>query len=287
MPLHDASQAGIRSKVAANAGVGVPRGNRTPVAAVKGRCPGPLDDGDGCGCACDGPGAGGAGSGAEPGGARRDRTADLYNAIVALSQLSYGPGKARILRPRRRPVKAGPAARHVRCGVFGADRGSQDVRAGRARGCGGAQSSPRNARSRRSPVLGHRQCTRPFSVYTMQSARSGYGARVMGRAGSWPGIALCSCHDSRGSMRGRTPWRCHSFAFSGPQSSPRSALKSRHRPRPRAASNDAANSSSVSASNTSSRRRSSGSFSTWDQEKSTVSAIAMVRLPTESRYGFS
>ena len=28
----------------------------------------------------------------EFGGARRDRTADLYNAIVALSQLSYGPG---------------------------------------------------------------------------------------------------------------------------------------------------------------------------------------------------
>src|SRR6476619_7653792 len=26
-----------------------------------------------------------------PGGARRDRTVDLYNAIVALSQLSYGP----------------------------------------------------------------------------------------------------------------------------------------------------------------------------------------------------
>jgi hypothetical protein len=25
------------------------------------------------------------------GGAKRDRTADLYNAIVALSQLSYGP----------------------------------------------------------------------------------------------------------------------------------------------------------------------------------------------------
>ena len=25
------------------------------------------------------------------GGARRDRTADLYNAIVALSQLSYDP----------------------------------------------------------------------------------------------------------------------------------------------------------------------------------------------------
>ncbi len=28
------------------------------------------------------------------GGARRDRTADLYNAIVALSQLSYGPMRA-------------------------------------------------------------------------------------------------------------------------------------------------------------------------------------------------
>ena len=29
------------------------------------------------------------------GGARRDRTADLYNAIVALSQLSYGPSTMR------------------------------------------------------------------------------------------------------------------------------------------------------------------------------------------------
>ena len=29
------------------------------------------------------------------GGARRDRTADLYNAIVALSQLSYGPRPCR------------------------------------------------------------------------------------------------------------------------------------------------------------------------------------------------
>ena len=27
----------------------------------------------------------------DDGGAERDRTADLYNAIVALSQLSYGP----------------------------------------------------------------------------------------------------------------------------------------------------------------------------------------------------
>ena len=79
------------------------------------------------------------------------------------------------------------------------------------------ESNPRNAMSRCSPVLGHRQCTRPFS---------GYSARVMGRAGSWPGIAFSSCHDSRGSMRGRN---CHRFAFSAPQSSPRSALKSRHR----------------------------------------------------------
>src|SRR5690625_4828926 len=51
---------------------GVPKGIRTPVTAVKGRCPWPLDDGD-------------------TGGARRDRTADLNTASVALSQLSYGP----------------------------------------------------------------------------------------------------------------------------------------------------------------------------------------------------
>ena len=30
----------------------------------------------------------------ESGGAKRDRTADLYNAIVALSQLSYSPPKS-------------------------------------------------------------------------------------------------------------------------------------------------------------------------------------------------
>ena len=35
----------------------------------------------------------------QPGGAGRDRTDDLYNAIVALSQLSYGPGKARYFAP--------------------------------------------------------------------------------------------------------------------------------------------------------------------------------------------
>ena len=44
--------------------------------------------------------------------------------------------------------------------------------------------------------------------------------------------------------------------------------------------------SSGSASSTSSRRRSSGSFSTSDQEKSTVFAVAIVCLLTGSRYGF-
>ncbi|KTC76206.1 hypothetical protein Lani_0495, partial [Legionella anisa] len=62
---------------------GVPKGVRTPVTAVKGQCPRPLDDGD-----------------LErfsinikdvDGGARRDRTADLLHAMQALSQLSYNP----------------------------------------------------------------------------------------------------------------------------------------------------------------------------------------------------
>ena len=68
--------------VAFHFSTGVPKGIRTPVTAVKGRCPRPLDDGD-------------ASKPRElqtqPGGASRDRTGDLYNAIVALSQLSYGP----------------------------------------------------------------------------------------------------------------------------------------------------------------------------------------------------
>jgi hypothetical protein len=58
---------------------GVPKGIRTPVTAVKGRCPRPLDDGD----------AGQIKVGL--GGARRDRTADLLHAMQALSQLSYSP----------------------------------------------------------------------------------------------------------------------------------------------------------------------------------------------------
>ena len=67
---------------------GVPRGIRTPVTAVKGRCPRPLDDGDlelfmnTNECVL--------------GGARRDRTADLLHAMQALSQLSYNPLKNEI-----------------------------------------------------------------------------------------------------------------------------------------------------------------------------------------------
>jgi hypothetical protein len=63
---------------------GVPKGVRTPVAAVKGRSPRPLDDGD---------------TGLSSyvfGGARRDRTADLLHAMQALSQLSYSPTVARL-----------------------------------------------------------------------------------------------------------------------------------------------------------------------------------------------
>jgi hypothetical protein len=61
---------------------GVPTGIRTPVTAVKGRCPRPLDDGDRivvlqCYEFC--------------GGDKQDRTADLLHAMQALSQLSYTP----------------------------------------------------------------------------------------------------------------------------------------------------------------------------------------------------
>ncbi len=41
----------------------------------------------------------------ESNGPRRDRTADLYNAIVALSQLSYGPVQAEIVNSERSPSK--------------------------------------------------------------------------------------------------------------------------------------------------------------------------------------
>ena len=73
---------------------GVPKGIRTPVTAVKGRCPRPLDDGDGnrSTARCSG-------------GARRDRTADLLHAMQALSQLSYSPTEAATLRRPPTTVK--------------------------------------------------------------------------------------------------------------------------------------------------------------------------------------
>ncbi len=74
---------------------GVPKGVRTPVTAVKGRCPRPLDDGDADFQIPKG-----------PGGARRDRTADLLHAMQALSQLSYSPTEAGTLRAGHNPVKA-------------------------------------------------------------------------------------------------------------------------------------------------------------------------------------
>ena len=59
---------------------GVPKGIRTPVTAVKGRCPRPLDDGDLM-----------RESSRVSGGGNRDRTGDLLHAMQALSQLSYTP----------------------------------------------------------------------------------------------------------------------------------------------------------------------------------------------------
>ena len=62
---------------------GVPTGIRTPVTAVKGRCPRPLDDGDAI--------ARGALSRLNSGGAKRSRTADPLHAMQVLYQLSYSP----------------------------------------------------------------------------------------------------------------------------------------------------------------------------------------------------
>ena len=69
--------------------IGVPRGIRTPVTAVKGRCPGPLDDGD----RWDSRGRHAQSRNQVGGGGKRDRTADLLHAMQALSQLSYTPEK--------------------------------------------------------------------------------------------------------------------------------------------------------------------------------------------------
>ena len=97
---------------------GVPTGIRTPVASVKGTCPRPLDDGDRGDAAflardCIDlevrPRMAGLSRGTRipVGGANRDRTDDLYNAIVALSQLSYSPTcwRTRRILACRRGVK--------------------------------------------------------------------------------------------------------------------------------------------------------------------------------------
>src|SRR5258708_25372426 len=68
--------------------VGVPNRIRTGVTAVKGRCPRPLDDGDLETLTT---------AGGRSGGGKRDRTADLFHAIQALSQLSYTPTQGRKL----------------------------------------------------------------------------------------------------------------------------------------------------------------------------------------------
>ena len=69
---------------------GVPTGIRTPVIAVKGRCPRPLDDGDPVAAQVD---TAGLFSFGLVGGGKRDRTADLLHAMQALSQLSYTPAR--------------------------------------------------------------------------------------------------------------------------------------------------------------------------------------------------
>jgi hypothetical protein len=73
--------------------LGVPKGIRTPVAAVKGRCPRPTRRW-GLNIVKRG-----------TGGARRDRTADLNTASVALSQLSYGPERSRTVKITTSKVK--------------------------------------------------------------------------------------------------------------------------------------------------------------------------------------
>ena len=82
---------------------GVPRGVRTPVAAVKGQCPRPLDDGDAD-----------FQNSRNYGGARRDRTADLLHAMQALSQLSYSPKGAADFTDE---IEDCQGLRHRNCGV--------------------------------------------------------------------------------------------------------------------------------------------------------------------------
>ena len=78
-PLDDGDHEQLYNDTATK--IGVPNRSRTGVIAVKGRCPRPLDDGDITHYNHRKTG----------GGAKRDRTADLLHAMQALSQLSYSP----------------------------------------------------------------------------------------------------------------------------------------------------------------------------------------------------
>ena len=77
---------------------GVPTGIRTPVIAVKGRCPRPLDDGD-----VDTAWA--VSTVLLTGGGMRDRTADLLHAMQALSQLSYTPERFAVQQEQGRTIQ--------------------------------------------------------------------------------------------------------------------------------------------------------------------------------------
>src|SRR5712671_5224900 len=93
----------IKSRHKTGSLFGVPKGIRTPVTAVKGQCPRPLDDRD-------------FKRNLLRGGGKRDRTADLLHAMQALSQLSYTPtkgahytGKGRDLQKSRQLKRQGDA----------------------------------------------------------------------------------------------------------------------------------------------------------------------------------
>ncbi|MEN9658629.1 MAG: hypothetical protein RL571_2094 [Pseudomonadota bacterium] len=84
---------------------GDPTGIRTPVAAVKGQCPRPLDDGINLKLYLISYSLDNNYDSFNSGGGKRNRTADLLHAMQALYQLSYTPPKEiRILQSKFKPV---------------------------------------------------------------------------------------------------------------------------------------------------------------------------------------